>query len=367
MTNQQIQFADTFRLTVDEGKTYLLRMVNAAMNIILFFSIAKHDLTVVGADGSYTKPLTRHYITISPGQTLDVLLQANKKPDLYHMAARAYATGVNVSFDNTTTTAIVQYSVRNYTSFTSPHLPYLPYYNDTTAAFQFFGSVHSLANKDHPINVPLEINHRMVSTVSVNARPCERRNGTCAGPNGTRLAASMNNISFVTPSIDILEAYYQHIQGVFGYNFPDFPPYVFNFTAEYMPLILEIPRAGTELKLLEYNSTVEMVFQDTNLVAGLDHPMHLHGYSFFVVGFGFGNFDEEKDPLNYNLIDPPLLNTVAVPINGWTTIRFRASNPGKDLHIYISLNITIYTIFIKIISMILHIRTDLIIVVTYSI
>lgn len=82
--------------------------------------------------------------------------------------------------------------------------------------------------------------------------------------------------------------------------------------------------------MLNYNSTVEIVMQGTNLVAGIDHPMHLHGHSFFVVGLGFGNFDKDKDPLKYNLIDPPLMNTVTVPRNGWAAIRFRANNPGKE-------------------------------------
>uniref|UniRef100_F6GYC5 Plastocyanin-like domain-containing protein n=1 Tax=Vitis vinifera TaxID=29760 RepID=F6GYC5_VITVI len=47
----------TFKLTVDHGKTYLLRIINAALQEALFFSIAKHKMTVVGTDGSYTKPL----------------------------------------------------------------------------------------------------------------------------------------------------------------------------------------------------------------------------------------------------------------------------------------------------------------------
>ncbi|KAI8005343.1 Laccase-14 [Camellia lanceoleosa] len=37
--------SDTFKLMVDHGKTYLLRMINAAMSDILFFSIANHQLT----------------------------------------------------------------------------------------------------------------------------------------------------------------------------------------------------------------------------------------------------------------------------------------------------------------------------------
>lgn len=59
--------------------------------------------------------------------------------------------------------------------------------------------------------------------------------------------------------------------------------------------------------------------------------MHLHGYTFYVVGSGFGNFDNETDPLGYNLIDPPKMNTVSLPKKGWVAIRFKASNPGTFL------------------------------------
>ncbi|XP_059590863.1 laccase-15 isoform X2 [Vitis vinifera] len=318
--------SETFKLNVDQGKTYLLRMVNADVNDILFFAVAGHPITVVGADGSYTKPLTRDYIAIAPGQTLDALLHANQQPDHYYMAARAYFTAINVDFDRSTTTAIVQYN-GNYTPSPSLSLPYLPNYNDTSASFNFSSSLRSLASEDHPVSVPKNVTTQLITTVSVNTLPCIP-NGTCQGPNGTRFSASMNNISFILPSIDILQAYYGHIKGVYGDHFPKYPPYIFNFTDEYLPLNLEIPKLGTEVYILDYNSTVEIVFQGTNLVAGIDHPMHLHGHSFYVVGLGQGNFDPEKDPLGYNLVDPPYRNTVTVPKNGWSTIRFKADNPG---------------------------------------
>ncbi|KAK9943598.1 hypothetical protein M0R45_009201 [Rubus argutus] len=56
--------------------------------------------------------------------------------------------------------------------------------------------------------------------------------------------------------------------------------------------------------------------------------MHLHGYSFYVVGSAYGNWNETTSPATYNLIDPPEVNTVGVPKNGWTSIRFVAKNPG---------------------------------------
>ncbi|XVE52169.1 hypothetical protein DITRI_Ditri02bG0100900 [Diplodiscus trichospermus] len=315
----------TFKLNVDHGKTYLLRIINAAMQDLFFFSIAGHNFTVVGSDASYTKPFTSDLMAISPGQTMDVLLTANQKPDHYYMAAKVYS-GANLSINNSTSTAIIQYN-GNYTASSPPLLPKLPESNDTTAAFNFIGKFRSLADKDHPIDVPLKINKHLFYTLSVNTFPCPV-NQTCRGPRGLRLAASMNNISFESQRMDILEAYYFHADGVFGKNFPSFPPLFFNFTASGLPRFLETPKQATEVKVLDYNTTVELVFQGTNLVAGTDHPMHLHGFSFYVVGWGRGIFDKEKDPLNYNLVDPPFQNTIAVPVNGWTAIRFKAHNPG---------------------------------------
>lgn len=69
------------------------------------------------------------------------------------------------------------------------------------------------------------------------------------------------------------------------------------------------------MKVLECNTAVEIVFQGTDLLAGTDHPMHLHGYSFYVVGGGFGNFDRAKDAKRFNFVEPSLQNTIMVPKN----------------------------------------------------
>ncbi|KAJ4950219.1 hypothetical protein NE237_027051 [Protea cynaroides] len=317
--------AGTFRMLVEKDKTHLLRIINAGMNEEMFFAIANHSLTVVGSDGSYLKPTTTNYIMITPGQTMDCLFKADQRPSHYYMASRAYSDGTGVAFDNTTTTAIVQYS-GPYTPPSSPFFPTLPYYNDTDAATNYTKSLRSLATKDHPINVPKSFHTRVYTTISVNTLPCF--NNSCDGPNGSRLSSSMNNISFRNPSINILLAYYKKIRGVYNTDFPDEPPYYFNFTADDLPANLSTPLVGTKVKVVNFNSVVEVVFQGTNLIAGESHPLHLHGFSFFWVGWGFGNFNKTTDPKGYNLVDPPQINTVAVPKNGWAAIRFRANNPG---------------------------------------
>lgn len=296
------------------------------MNLILFFAISKHNLTVVATDAMYTRPMTKDYICISPGQSMDLLLHTNQEPNHYYLAARAYSTG-GIEFDNTTTTARVQYG-GSYNPPLTPPLPYLPNFTDTQAAFDFYRSMRGLPEKSHH-EVPKDISQHILTTVSINTFPC--LNGqSCEGPNGTNLAASMSNISFQNPTYNILEAYYYHIKGVFKKGFPNFPPNIFDFTGDNLPLTLNTPRRATKVKVFEHNTTVELVFQNTNLITGLDHPMHLHGFSFHVVGFGFGKFNKSKDPMNYNLYDPPLMSTVMVPLNGWAAIRFRATNPGMS-------------------------------------
>lgn len=129
------------------------------------------------------------------------------------------------------------------------------------------------------------------------------------------------------PKTGLLQAHYFNIPGVFTADFPDRPAVPFNYTG--VPLTANLGTTlGTRLSKLAFNSTVELVLQDTNMLTVESHPFHLHGYNFFVVGTGIGNFDPKNDPLKYNLIDPPERNTVGVPTGGWAAIRFRADNPG---------------------------------------
>ena len=88
---------------------------------------------------------------------------------------------------------------------------------------------------------------------------------------------------------------------------------------------------GTKVLRIEYGKNVEIVFQGTNIGNPENHPMHLHGYSFYLVGTGCGNFytDDPNYRHDYNLVDPPKVNTIGVPKGGWAAIRFKADNPGN--------------------------------------
>ncbi|KAI4352810.1 hypothetical protein L6164_007028 [Bauhinia variegata] len=313
----------TYRFRVDFGKTYLFRVINSVMNEELYFGIANHNLTIVGIDASYTKPLNTNFIMITPGQTMDLLVTANQPRDHYYVAATPFYDG-NAMFDNSTTTAILQYN-GNYTPSSSSPFPVLPALNDSATVFNFTRSLRSLASQDHPINVPTSVTRRIYMIVSMNELPCP--NSNCSGPNGTRLSTSLNNISFVTPNIDILSAYYWNISGIFTEDFPDNPPFFYNFTGDVGGSLL-FPSTGTRVLMFDYNETVEIVWQGTSLVTAENHPLHLHGFSFYVVGVGLGNFNNVTDPQSFNLVDPLEVNTIGLPRNGWIAMRFVANNPG---------------------------------------
>jgi laccase len=329
---------ETFKVPVEPGKIYLLRVINAAMNTEFFFAVSGHSITVVGTDGSYTKPYLNEYIMIAPGQTMDLLLHANQfknssSPYRYYIIAAPFFDGsAEVSRDSTVTSAILEYKTKTSTPPVMPVCTLLPSFNDTGAAAAFTSGLRSLGSSDYPVDVPKTVDVKMYITISLNEQLCP--NSSCSGINGTRFASSLNNASFETPivKIDVLDAYYKSIAGVYTTDFPDQPPLYFNFTGSDIPEQLYFVDKSTKVKVLEYNTTVEIVFQGTNILGAENHPMHLHGHSFYVVGSGFGNFDNRTDPLSYNLVDPPYQNTVGVMKNGWATIRFRAANPGVIIH-----------------------------------
>ncbi|XP_010104683.2 laccase-4 [Morus notabilis] len=306
-----------FTLPVESGQTYMLRIVNAALNEELFFKIAGHKLAVVEVDAVYTKPFKTDTIVIAPGQTTNALLTADQNAGKYSVLASPYMDAP-IAVDNKTATATLHYSGTLSSSRTILTAP--PPQNATSIATKFTNSLRSLNSKKYPARVPLKIDHSLLFTIGLGVNPCK----TCV--NGSRVVADINNVTFVMPNIALLQAHFFNISGVFTDDFPGKPPVPFNYTGT-QPSNFATTQ-GTRLYRLAYKSTVQLVLQDTGMITPENHPIHLHGFNFFVVGKGLGNFNPNKDQKNFNLVDPVERNTIGVPSGGWTAIRFKADNPG---------------------------------------
>ncbi|CAD6252589.1 unnamed protein product [Miscanthus lutarioriparius] len=309
---------DGFKLNVENGKTYMLRIINAALNDDLFFKIAGHKFTVVEVDAVYTKPFKTGTLLVTPGQTTNVLLTADQSAGRYLFSVSPFMDAP-VQVDNKTGTATLHYA--NTISATATlTLIKPPPQNATTIVSKFAESLRSLNSKEYPANVPQTVDHSLFFTVGVGVNPCAK----CI--NATRLVGTINNVTFIMPSTPILQAHYYDIPGVFTDDFPAAPLHKFNYTGS-GPKNLQTMN-GTRIYRLPYNASVQIVLQDTGIISPESHPIHLHGYNFFVVGRGIGNYNPKTSPSMFNLIDPIERNTIGVPTGGWTAIRFRADNPG---------------------------------------
>ncbi|KAL6606244.1 hypothetical protein ACP70R_041897 [Stipagrostis hirtigluma subsp. patula] len=334
---------DGYLLDVEPGKTYLLRVINAALYSEYYLKIAGHKFTVVAADANYVNPYTTDIVAIAPGQTLDALVVADAPPGRYYMVALAnQSPEPDLQLPEFITRGTVQYSniihglAGNGASGEVPVAPDMPDQHDTMTSFYFHGNLTSLR---HAPPVPERADERLFVTLGLGSI-C-RRGGSCerSGSSESIIVATMNNVSFELPAAattTLLEAHYHRTGGADDalLELPDKPPVAFDFTDPGLipwgpkEAPLEATSRGTMARRFRHGAAVEVVFQSTAVMKSDSNPMHLHGHDMFVLAQGVGNYDAARDVARYNLVDPPLRNTVQVPRVGWVAVRFVADNPG---------------------------------------
>ena len=317
--------ADTPVFHVQKGRTYLLRIINAALNAQYYFAITNHTLTVVEHDAEYLQPFETDVLLISSGQTFNVLVTANKKPGSYVVAASIYQPQPRIRLTTSTpATAVLYYkhsgAVNTSVNTSAMPLPTFPAYTNSTFENEFGERLRSLPGA---YVVPKTIDEDLLFTVGYALQNCT----DCVQlTTGSRMGAAVSNYGFVHPSSSsILQALYNNVSGVYETDFPGVPEVQYNYTSNFT----NFAKMATKVKVLEYGANVQLVLQDTGTLFFESHPMHLHGQNFFIVGYGVGTYNNLTDPTKFNLVDPPSVNTVAVPFGGWVAIRFQANNPGK--------------------------------------
>jgi laccase len=325
------------------GKTYLLRVINAALFSEYYLKIAGHKFTVVSADANYVNPFTTDTIAIAPGETVDALVVADAPPGRYYMVALpSQAPPPDTQTPEFTTRAMVQYrAAQNSTRDDDvPEAPEMPDIHDTITSFHFHGNLTSLRHRERAQQVPKEADERLFVVLGLGSI-CRHGGLSCQRGDSKEiiLVANMNNVSFHLPesmATPILEAQYYHngMEMETLQELSDGPPVTFNFTdRELIPfgpkeMRLEPTSRAKLVRRFRHGATVDVVFQSTGMLQGDSNPMHLHGHDMFVLAQGLGNYNAARDVARFNLVDPPRKNTVLVPNLGWAAVRFVADNPG---------------------------------------
>ncbi|RCV39294.1 hypothetical protein SETIT_8G211800v2 [Setaria italica] len=331
---------EAYKLDLEPGKTYLLRVLNAALFSEYYLKIAGHKFIVVAGDANYVSPYTTDTIAIAPGQTFDALVVADASPGRYYMVAMPnQPPKPDYQSPVLPTRGVLQYSngAGGNQPGDVPMSPEMPDNHNHMLSFYFHGNLTSLHHPRH-LPVPKRIDERLFITLGLGSvcrqgQSCERG----AESDEVIVVATMNNISYELPTVSrpLLEAHYQNPSNIdWLQELPDVPPRVFNFTDNSL-----IPTGPKEEQLeptskaalarrFRYGAVVDVVFQSTSMLQSESNPMHLHGHDMFVLAQGSGNYDMERDVAKYNLVNPPLVNTVLVPRLGWVAVRFIADNPG---------------------------------------
>jgi laccase len=248
---------ESFVLDVERGKTYLLRLINAALMSEYYLKIAGHKFTVVSADANYVNPYTTDIIVIAPGETVDALLVADAPPGRYYMVALANQPSIaNPPVPKTITRGTSndpdngvaghgsrscdegdEEAASNNTDV--PSAPEMPSLHDMAPSYYFHGNLtSSRRSQQHRRSVPAHVDERLIVPLSVGS-VCRHGQSSCkrSGCIESIIVVTMNNVSFQIPdaaTVPLLEAHYHGCDGKAAgmelYTLPDRPPMPFNFT-----------------------------------------------------------------------------------------------------------------------------------------
>ncbi|KAK3163270.1 hypothetical protein QOZ80_1AG0001480 [Eleusine coracana subsp. coracana] len=310
--------------TAVPGKTYRLRIGSLTSLSSLNFEIQGHSMTVVEADGHYVNPVRVDSLFVYSGETYSVLVTADQDPSMSYWAASHV---VGRERKTPSGLAVLRYA-HNHSGPPRTLPPAGPAWNDTAPRMQQSRSI--VAHPAH-VEVPPARPDRELLLLNTQNRI------------NNRVKWAINGVSLTFPPTPFLVSMKRGM-----YNNQQPPE-----TYDYRSYDIASPPAinGTVASAayrLGLGSVVDVVLQNTVALNGKSetHPWHLHGHDFWVLAYGDGKFDPDKDAAKFNLRDPVMKNTVALHPMGWTAVRFRADNPGVwlfhchiEAHVYMGMGV----------------------------
>ncbi|CAE7032522.1 hypothetical protein CFE70_004627 [Pyrenophora teres f. teres 0-1] len=268
-----------YNTTFTAGKTYRIRLINAAVDTHFKFMIDNHTMSVIGSDLVPIKPYNANVVSIGMGQRYDVIFTANQKAlaDKFWMRAIPQSA-CSESGNRDDIRGIVYYDAA---SAGEP----------STSAFEF---------KDNCVDETKNIVPFNPKTVGANPS-LTANEPVSVGLNPDKLFRwTLNSTSMVVQWDD--PTLMQIMSG--------------NKSFEQSNAVVQLPTAD------------EWAYVVISTTIPVPHPIHLHGHDFFVVAQGSGAY---TDDVVLNLDNPPRRDTAMLPSSGFMVMAFQADNPGAWL------------------------------------
>ncbi|CAN6708108.1 unnamed protein product [Malus baccata var. baccata] len=288
-----------FTFTVDQGKTYRLRISNVGLTTSINFRIQGHTMMLVEVEGTHSLQNTYSSLDIHLGQSYSVLVTADQPPQDYYIVVSSRFTSQVLS-----STSILHYS-NSAGSVSGP-----PPGGPTTQVDWSLEQARSL-RRNLTASGPRPNPQGSYHYGLINTTRTIRLMSSAPIIDGKQRYA-VNSVSYIQPDTPLKLADYFKISGVFS-----------------LGSIQDNPTGGgaylqTSVMNADFRGFAELVFENPEDTV---QSWHIDGHNFFVVGMDGGQWTPASR-LRYNLRDTISRSTVQVYPSSWTALYMPLDNVG---------------------------------------
>ncbi|KAF2434957.1 hypothetical protein EJ08DRAFT_581144 [Tothia fuscella] len=298
-----------YKTEVKSGGAHRFRLINHSSFLSFWFSIDNHTMEIVEIDGTEIEPISFRGVNVNIGQRYSIIIHANQTVGNYNMRA---------------------------TLPTSCFLPFAPYNSSglDSSGYEVVGILsYDHTDFDKPT---IGVKGNVTNPYGASTNPFNNLvwNGCDDMPFNMTFPMRKKEEFKATPSnthyIQYAFSQAQNVNRIFV-NKTTWAPIENNATiwkaSEIKPSNSYISLGNALNQQIYTNndatSANELVI---NSLDAMEHPWHLHGHSFQIVGWGPSLFSSENTYWNYE--NPMRRDTVTVPANSHIVIRWENDNPG---------------------------------------
>ncbi|KID83124.1 laccase [Metarhizium guizhouense ARSEF 977] len=269
------QTGTRFNVSFTSGRSYRLRLLNAAIDTHWKFSIDNHTMTVIASDLVPIQPFTATVLNIGIAQRYDVIVtadQASTADNFWMRAIPQAACSDNESSDN----------IRG-----------IVYYGDSAATPTTTGYNYTDSCDDETANLAPYVS-KSVSDANWNDLEQATVGTNSAGLFKWYLNSTTMLVDWANPTLQS----------------------VLNGTTSY----------ETDDAVIQLSDADQWVYLVIETAIGVPHPIHLHGHDFFVLAQGSGTYSSSTVALNTD--NPARRDTAMLPASGYLVLAWQTDNPG---------------------------------------